>query len=99
VRALARAVRDGVMRFNNSEEDVIRGLTKLPGVGAWTAHYVALQGLGDPDAFLTGDFACKACGRYSRPAVERSSPRSAYGVVATLARIHRDAPGLVDRGV
>lgn len=55
MRALARAVRDGVMRFNNSEEDVIRGLTKLPGVGAWTAHYVALQGLGDPDAFLTGD--------------------------------------------
>jgi AraC family transcriptional regulator of adaptative response / DNA-3-methyladenine glycosylase II len=71
VRALARAVRDGVIGFNNSEEDVTRALTKLPGVGAWTAHYVALRGLGDAAAFLTGDLILR------RAAATRGPPLTA----------------------
>jgi 3-methyladenine DNA glycosylase/8-oxoguanine DNA glycosylase len=27
------------------------GLTKIPCIGPWTIEYVALLGLGDPDAF------------------------------------------------
>jgi AraC family transcriptional regulator of adaptative response / DNA-3-methyladenine glycosylase II len=30
-------------------------LIALPGVGAWTAQYVALRGLSEPDAFPSGD--------------------------------------------
>jgi AraC family transcriptional regulator, regulatory protein of adaptative response / DNA-3-methyladenine glycosylase II len=30
-------------------------LTALPGCGPWTAHYVALRGLREPDAFPAGD--------------------------------------------
>ena len=29
--------------------------TALPGIGPWTASYIALRGLGHPDAFLDGD--------------------------------------------
>jgi AraC family transcriptional regulator of adaptative response / DNA-3-methyladenine glycosylase II len=36
-------------------EETVARLTKLPGVGAWTAHYIALRALGEPDAFPTGD--------------------------------------------
>ena len=30
-------------------------LRELPGVGRWTAEYVAMRALGDPDAFPAGD--------------------------------------------
>ena len=34
-------------------------LVALPGIGPWTAHYVAMRALGQPDAFPGGgsDFA------------------------------------------
>lgn len=59
VRTLARAVRDGVIRFNEPVEDVTRVLAKLPGVGPCTAQYTALRGLGDPDAFMPADLALR----------------------------------------
>lgn len=31
------------------------GLGAIPGIGPWTIEYVALRGLGDPDAFPVGD--------------------------------------------
>lgn len=36
------------------------GLMALPGIGPWTVEYVALRGLGDPDAFPAGDSAIRA---------------------------------------
>ncbi len=35
--------------------ELIRRLTEIPGIGAWTAHYIALRGIGEPDAFPAGD--------------------------------------------
>jgi AraC family transcriptional regulator of adaptative response / DNA-3-methyladenine glycosylase II len=32
-------------------------LQALPGIGPWTAAYIAMRSLSDPDAFLTGDVA------------------------------------------
>ena len=55
LRRLARGVRDKTIRFDESSEDVERALCALPGVGRWTAGYVALRGLGEPDAFPYGD--------------------------------------------
>jgi AraC family transcriptional regulator of adaptative response / DNA-3-methyladenine glycosylase II len=52
---LARSVRDGVIRFDEPSEEVGRALCALPGVGPWTAGYVALRGLGEPDAFPFAD--------------------------------------------
>ena len=38
-------------------EDAIAHLRKLPGVGEWTAHYIAMRAMGETDAFLAGDVA------------------------------------------
>jgi AraC family transcriptional regulator, regulatory protein of adaptative response / DNA-3-methyladenine glycosylase II len=32
-------------------------LQSLPGIGAWTAHYIAMRALRWPDAFPAGDIA------------------------------------------
>lgn len=40
-----------------------RQLTALPGVGGWTAAYVALRVSGDPDAWMFGDVALAAGAR------------------------------------
>ncbi|HEX4233738.1 MAG TPA: Ada metal-binding domain-containing protein [Caldimonas sp.] len=36
---------------------LVERLCELPGIGPWTAHYVAMRGLGWPDAFPPGDVA------------------------------------------
>ena len=30
-------------------------MTAIPGIGAWTANYVAMRALGEPDAFPASD--------------------------------------------
>jgi AraC family transcriptional regulator, regulatory protein of adaptative response / DNA-3-methyladenine glycosylase II len=55
LKGFARAVRDGAVALNESSERVTRALIGLSGVGPWTAGYVALRGLGDPDALPVGD--------------------------------------------
>ena len=37
----------------------IAALVALPGIGPWTADYVALRALGDPDAFLPSDLGVR----------------------------------------
>jgi AraC family transcriptional regulator of adaptative response / DNA-3-methyladenine glycosylase II len=54
LNALAAAVRDGRVDLSNGEE-LRAQLTEVPGIGAWTAEYVAMRGLSDPDAFPGGD--------------------------------------------
>ncbi|MGH3445379.1 MAG: AlkA N-terminal domain-containing protein [Nocardioidaceae bacterium] len=39
--------------------DVRRALLALPGVGPWTADYIALRALGDPDVFLATDLGAR----------------------------------------
>jgi len=36
---------------------LVEQLRALPGIGAWTAHYIAMRALGWPDAFPPGDVA------------------------------------------
>jgi AraC family transcriptional regulator, regulatory protein of adaptative response / DNA-3-methyladenine glycosylase II len=36
------------------------GLAQIAGIGPWTIEYVALRGLGDPDAFPSGDSAIRS---------------------------------------
>jgi AraC family transcriptional regulator of adaptative response / DNA-3-methyladenine glycosylase II len=59
LRALARAVCDGALDLNTPVEDVMAKLIALPGFGAWTAAYVALRALGEPDAFPAGDLVLR----------------------------------------
>jgi len=39
--------------------DISAELTALPGIGPWTAHYVRLRVLGDPDVLMAGDLALR----------------------------------------
>ena len=55
LHALARAVLEGRIDFSAAPEAVVASLTALPGIGRWTAQYVALRALGEPDALPTGD--------------------------------------------
>ena len=34
-------------------------MCKVPGIGPWTAHYVALRGLLEPDAFPAADLGLR----------------------------------------
>lgn len=57
LRALAAAVADGVVDFSAGQrlDEFVAHLCALPGIGPWTAHYVAMRALGHPDAFPAGD--------------------------------------------
>lgn len=54
---LAGALADGTVRLDRGPDrgEVRAALLGLPGIGPWTADYIALRALGDPDVFLTGD--------------------------------------------
>ena len=57
--ALARAVADGRLALDGPADEVRAGLRELPGIGEWTAEYVALRALGEPDAFPSGDLVLR----------------------------------------
>jgi AraC family transcriptional regulator of adaptative response / DNA-3-methyladenine glycosylase II len=57
LRAAAEAVASGELDLEGGADaaETREKLLALPGVGPWTASYVALRALGDPDAFLPTD--------------------------------------------
>lgn len=57
--ALARAWPDLEQRLTPAAapEAIIATLCELPGIGPWTAHYIAMRALGWPDAFPPRDVA------------------------------------------
>lgn len=59
VQTLARAVNDGQVDFASPTERICAALTALPGIGEWTAQYVALRALGEPDAFPASDLVLR----------------------------------------
>ena len=61
LRALARAVLDGELDLDPAADRAAatRTLLALPGIGPWTASYIAMRALGDSDAFPPGDAAVR----------------------------------------
>ncbi len=59
IRALARAVADGKIQFEGvvDSDAFLQRLCKIPGIGNWTAQYVAMRALGEPDALPSSDLA------------------------------------------
>ena len=53
--AQAVAQRRIVLAFASNVEEQIEHLMRLPGIGHWTANYIAMRALHWPDAFPTGD--------------------------------------------
>ncbi len=61
LRGLAEAVAGGDVDLSPGVDPVTTraALLALPGIGPWTADYIALRGLRDPDAFPAGDLGLR----------------------------------------
>jgi AraC family transcriptional regulator of adaptative response / DNA-3-methyladenine glycosylase II len=57
IRALARAVCSGRINFGvgTGSASLLTRLCEISGIGNWTAQYVAMRALGEPDAFPSND--------------------------------------------
>ena len=57
IRGLAQAIVDGRIAFRAEQPlaEFERDLVALPGIGPWTAHYIAMRALAQPDAFPAAD--------------------------------------------
>jgi AraC family transcriptional regulator of adaptative response / DNA-3-methyladenine glycosylase II len=57
IRALARAVCAGKINFEGvvDSDEFLQRLCEIPGIGKWTAQYVAIRALREPDAFPSSD--------------------------------------------
>jgi AraC family transcriptional regulator of adaptative response / DNA-3-methyladenine glycosylase II len=43
----------------SDRDDLVTRLTAVKGIGPWTANYVIMRGLGDPDVFLETDLGVR----------------------------------------
>lgn len=79
---LAAALAAGEVRVDRGpdRDDVRRALVALPGIGPWTADYVAMRALGHPDVFLPTDLGVRTA--LSRLGHHRAGPAD----VAELSR-------------
>src|SRR6266480_6041695 len=61
LRAVARAVADGTLALDPGADrtETYHQLVQLPGIGEWTAGYIVMRALGDPDTFLPSDLGIK----------------------------------------
>lgn len=59
INHLAKTIVEQPHFFDEVEdlESAVKKLCDLPGIGPWTAHYIALRALSKPDAFPPGDLA------------------------------------------
>jgi AraC family transcriptional regulator of adaptative response / DNA-3-methyladenine glycosylase II len=57
VRGMAQALLDGRVDFraDQSLDEFVARWVALPGIGEWTAHYMAMRALSEPDAFPAAD--------------------------------------------
>jgi AraC family transcriptional regulator of adaptative response / DNA-3-methyladenine glycosylase II len=57
IRSLAGAVVSGRIKFEGIVDsvDFLQRLCEVPGIGPWTAQYIAMRALGEPDAFPSSD--------------------------------------------
>ncbi|MBV9098424.1 MAG: DNA-3-methyladenine glycosylase 2, partial [Frankiaceae bacterium] len=84
LRALAHAVADDGLVIDPvaDRDDVRRQLLALPGVGPWTADYIAMRALGDPDAFPATDLViARAIGSGGAARAEQWRPWRAYAAM------------------
>jgi AraC family transcriptional regulator of adaptative response / DNA-3-methyladenine glycosylase II len=58
---VARRIADGKLRLDPAapQEETRQSLLALPGVGVWTAGYLAMRGMGNPDTLLEGDLVIR----------------------------------------
>lgn len=105
IQALAQAVAHNglVLQAGVDIPETLAALQALPGIGPWTAHYIAMRALRWPDAFVAGDVALqralgvqdagnpKQAAAAAEAASQRWKPWRSYAVVRAWASL-ADAP-------
>jgi AraC family transcriptional regulator of adaptative response / DNA-3-methyladenine glycosylase II len=86
--AVATALHEGRLRLDPSADvdETLQGLRELPGIGEWTAQYLAMRAIGWPDAFPHTDYGVlKALGetnpKRALAHAEQWRPWRAYAVI------------------
>jgi AraC family transcriptional regulator of adaptative response / DNA-3-methyladenine glycosylase II len=97
-----------VLDAGADRQEAAAGLQQVAGIGPWTAGYLAMRGLGDPDVWLSGDLGVRramvAGGADDRPAavadrVRAWRPWRSYAVVHLWAgAASADRPDPATRG-
>ncbi len=82
LHGVAQALATGDLRLDAGAHrgEAARRLRAIRGIGPWTAAYVTMRALGDPDVFLPGDVALR------RATTRRGGPADPRGVTAMAAR-------------
>jgi AraC family transcriptional regulator of adaptative response / DNA-3-methyladenine glycosylase II len=101
IRALAVAVASGALSLDAARGRAanVAALCALPGIGPWTAEYIAMRALGEPDAFPAGDLGVrKALGNGAGPlttaaAEACSQPWRPWRAYAVMYLWHAGAAG------
>jgi AraC family transcriptional regulator, regulatory protein of adaptative response / DNA-3-methyladenine glycosylase II len=78
ILAVTRSLADRELRLlGEPAHEVERRLLAVPGIGPWTAGYLAMRVLGDPDVLLVGDLALRqGAARLGLPGDARELARS-----------------------
>ncbi|HEY0825242.1 MAG TPA: adenosine deaminase, partial [Ramlibacter sp.] len=99
---IARAVAEGRVALHPGADvhETTSALKELPGIGDWTAQYVAMRALRWPDAFPAGDVALhKALGvqqmrqpaREAEAASQAWKPWRSYAVIRAWSALSQGA--------
>ncbi len=61
IRSLAQAVLEGRLHFRSEQTlpQFVESCVALPGIGEWTAHYIAMRALSQPNAFPAADLVLR----------------------------------------
>ncbi|GLW05439.1 DNA-3-methyladenine glycosylase [Microtetraspora sp. NBRC 13810] len=86
LKAIARAIIDGDIDLDGAQDPATttRELLRMPGIGPWTAGYIAMRALRDPDAWPDGDIALRrimSCLAISEHHIPRWRPWRAYAAL------------------
>jgi AraC family transcriptional regulator of adaptative response / DNA-3-methyladenine glycosylase II len=75
LRTIASAIASGRVDLHPGadRDDVYRRLLELPGIGPWTAGYIAMRALRDPDVFLASDLGVRSALERAGVAGDRNS--------------------------
>lgn len=86
LRAFAAAVADGSLRLEapRGPDELVARLRGLPGIGPWTAAYIALRALGEPDALPLGDLGLAR----ALPGVDLAARAAAWSPWRGYAALH-----------
>lgn len=86
LRTFAAAVASGelILDAPRGPDEWVARMTTLPGIGPWTAQYVALRAFGEPDAFPPGDLGLKR----ALPDVDLAARSAAWSPWRGYAALH-----------